>query len=580
MTGAFAFTPAIWPPLAAAIFLAALGLYSWRRRSVAGAAPLAIGSLFGVLWLIGMALETAAVDPATKIAWRKFQVVWQLPAATSTACFALEYTRPGRWRTRRNVVLLFLPSILALLVVIFAGGRLLWRQIEVSPEGEWTRTFAWPGLLLAVYGIGLVAVNLVALLSLFIRSPQHRWATSFMLFGEIAARLLYVIGLFWPDRLTPFHPTIAAVVLAWTMYAIALFGFRIFDPLAAARQIVMRQMREGLIVFDPAWRIISVNPAAERILGAPQARLSGKHWQDALPLPGRALPALSLDGSPPTLDEIRLGEGEGARHYALDLSLLRDERGIDVGRLLLLLDTTEQRRAQAQAETQARALAVLTERERLARELHDSAGQVFAFVNTQGQATRRLLARGNVELADEYLARLVEVAQEADTDLRESILGLRVALRSQGLAQALSTYLAQYQKRYGVRAELAGEPFDAEALEPFVEVQLLRIVQEALANARKHSGARSVRVSLGRDATNLVALVEDDGCGFDADELRERGERVGLRVMRERAHDVGGAVTIRSTPGQGTTVAVTVPLCGAEPIRATTEGIDHARAAG
>jgi len=109
--------------------------------------------------------------------------------------------------------------------------------------------------------------------------------------------------------------------------------------------------------------------------------------------------------------------------------------------MLLLHDVTEQKQAEAQIVNQQRALAMLHERERLARELHDSLGQTFAFVNTQGQAIRRLLSRGDIATADEYVLRLVEVAREADMDIRESILGLRVAISGQGFFPVLSNIL-------------------------------------------------------------------------------------------------------------------------------------------
>ena len=79
MTGVYAYTPAIWPPLAGVIFLAAIGLYCWRRRNVPATLPLLAVSLFGVLLLLGIALEAAAVAPATKIAWFRFQGVWRRP---------------------------------------------------------------------------------------------------------------------------------------------------------------------------------------------------------------------------------------------------------------------------------------------------------------------------------------------------------------------------------------------------------------------------------------------------------------------------------------------------------------------
>ena len=127
MTGAYVYSPAIWPPLVGAVFLAAIGLYCWRQRRVPAALPLAAVSLFGGLWLLGIALEAAAVAPATKIGWFRFQALWRMPTVTAGLCFVLEYAYPGRWLTRRNLSLLSIPVLLDILLgmcVGFARGKI------------------------------------------------------------------------------------------------------------------------------------------------------------------------------------------------------------------------------------------------------------------------------------------------------------------------------------------------------------------------------------------------------------------------------------------------------------------------
>jgi signal transduction histidine kinase len=241
---------------------------------------------------------------------------------------------------------------------------------------------------------------------------------------------------------------------------------------------------------------------------------------------------------------------------------LTDWRGLEVGRLLLLHDISAQKQAQTRLVEQQRALAMLREREHLARELHDSLGQIFAFVNSQGQAIRRLLNRSDVTTADALTGRLVEVAREADVDIRESILGLRVSLSEHGFFPALASYLASYEKNYGIHAELEGpERFAAAAFEPLVEVQLLRILQEALTNVRKHASAHCVRIALALEDGCARVTIRDDGQGFDPAEFAGRADgHVGLQVMRERAEEVGGTLSLRSVPGQGTEVVVRVPV--------------------
>ena len=186
MTGAH--IPAIWPPLIAAIFLAALSLYSWRRRDAPAALPLAISSLFAMLWLLGIVLEAAAVAPAAKIAWFKFGTAWKLPAVTAATCFALEYAYPGRWLTRRTLSLLALPCLIALFLLAANDGQLVWRSLAMGPEGSVMTANTTAGAIMIAYGYGLALANLAALLWLFAHSPQHRWPVALLLGGEMAGR--------------------------------------------------------------------------------------------------------------------------------------------------------------------------------------------------------------------------------------------------------------------------------------------------------------------------------------------------------------------------------------------------------
>jgi PAS domain S-box-containing protein len=551
------YTLHIWLPFLTALFLIALSAYSWRHRSVPGALPFAIGSLFAALWVAGSLMEYAATDAGAKIFWIKFQAASQLPAVTAIMCFVLEYSWPGRWLTRRNLALLFIAPLLALVLVLTNElHRLIWSSFALDSSDI---PLLGPGArILLAYAYGLGLVELLVFAWLLLHSRQNRWPVVIMLAGLVGARTVYLLEVTALLR-SALPLDVLLIAYLFLMYAIALFGFHILDPLPLARQMVIAQMRGGVLVLDPQGRVASVNPAAEEMLGAPARQILGRPVQELLPASAALLADLQTTRAGST--EIRQGVEPSARAYSLESSPLRDWRGLEVGRLLLLHDITIQKQAQAQLIEQQRALAMLHERDRLARELHDSLGQIFAFVNAQGQAVRRLLSRGDITTADAYVGRLVEVAREADVDIRESILGLRVALSQPGLFAALTHYLAQYEKNYGIHIKLdKPETFTDGAFEPLVEVQLLRIVQEALTNVRKHADAHCVRIAFARADGEARVTVHDDGEGFDPAGVEERcGEHIGLRVMRERAEEVGGSVSLHSAPGQGTKVVVRVP---------------------
>lgn len=204
--------------------------------------------------------------------------------------------------------------------------------------------------------------------------------------------------------------------------------------------------------------------------------------------------------------------------------------------------------------------AVLEERERIARELHDGLAQVLGFINTQSQAVKKLLESQRLEEARFEIDAMGAAAREVYDDVREAIIGLRVA--PEGLIPTLREYVLQLPRTTGRVVELhVAESAEGLALAPSTEIQLVRIVQEALNNARKHAGASLVDVRIEADADTLGVQVTDDGHGFDPQVTGHRGwPQLGLQTMRERAQAIGGTFSVTSTPGEGTTVSIRIPF--------------------
>ncbi len=209
--------------------------------------------------------------------------------------------------------------------------------------------------------------------------------------------------------------------------------------------------------------------------------------------------------------------------------------------------------------------AIVEERERIARELHDGMAQHLGYINTKVAAIGLLLDSRKIKAAKENLLNLEEATQRLFADLREAILDLKMSGQlAAGLIPTIEDYAARFSRLSNLSVEVAIAP----QIEPLhltaeTEVQILRIIQEALTNVRKHASARSARVSLQFSGDALELIVSDDGEGFGPTApQRDHRPHFGLSIMRERADAIGGVLTVDSAPGEGTRIIVSLPLRG------------------
>jgi PAS domain S-box-containing protein len=249
----------------------------------------------------------------------------------------------------------------------------------------------------------------------------------------------------------------------------------------------------------------------------------------------------------------------------LSLNQFRGYKGEALG--MVITDLSEQKRWQAaeirRAEATHRLLLEHTlsaqeeERRRIARELHDEAGQLLTalLVGLRTLEDARKLA--DVKIQGQ---RLREITAQAIDEVGRLARGLHpTVLDDHGLGVALSRYVNEYTKTHSIAVDLQLNELDSSDLPPAVQITLYRILQEALTNVARHSGAQAVSIRFARLATALEVAVVDDGCGFDAKAVAVSSHRLGIQSMRERAAMLGGTVRFTSQP-KGTKILVQVPL--------------------
>ncbi|MFF2778064.1 GAF domain-containing sensor histidine kinase [Streptomyces sp. NPDC058052] len=205
----------------------------------------------------------------------------------------------------------------------------------------------------------------------------------------------------------------------------------------------------------------------------------------------------------------------------------------------------------------SRELTIAEERSRLAHELHDAVSQKLFSLRLTAQAAAALVDRDPARAKGE-LQQVAALAAEAADELRAAVVELRpAALDEDGLVHTLRTQVQVLD-----RAHTATVAFDSpgvRALPAAQEEAVLRVAQEALHNALRHADAARVTVTLARNGQGARLTVTDDGRGFDPRVVRRAGRHLGLVSMRDRAAGVGGALTVTSAPGEGTTIEMEVP---------------------
>ncbi len=294
--------------------------------------------------------------------------------------------------------------------------------------------------------------------------------------------------------------------------------------------------------------------AAAEIHGDPQAtRLACRRYGfcglAAVPLKarGHAVGVLSLHSHGPRA----FSPGDLAM-----LGALGDQLGVAIDNARLY---TEMEARVRELSQRVQHLAVTEERVRLAREMHDGFAQALSVLNLKLRLLQN--ADGDRAVLNAGLDEMRQVVSETYEDVRQAISDLRTPMDHDGkVVGMLVDYVQNFALRYDLQARVIVTP-EAEAVccTPDASPQILRIVQEALTNVRKHARAQQIEIEFAREADRLKLRLSDDGQGFDPASVARREGHFGLAIMQERAASFGGELRIESRPGRGTTLTLRVP---------------------
>lgn len=345
---------------------------------------------------------------------------------------------------------------------------------------------------------------------------------------------------------------------------------------------VFRDAADSIIIEDLSGTIIEMNREAERSYGWSRRELIGKSIKNLL-LPERYHLALQLRQQCLNGQEVRNWEGYRVDKYGrvfptlMTAFPLMDENGriefvatitkdISILKNLELELRDSQRRLKEFSRKSIEALE--TDRKAVSRELHDSIGGNLAAIKFTLESIAAKMAESpeealrSLENAILHLAETIKDCKRISADLRPEIIDDR------GLLPTIHWHIRQFSQHFGHIRIIRQIEVDEQEIPELLKIVIYRVIQEALNNAAMHSQADTIHVRLKKSGHYFEAEVEDNGRGFDFEEVFKRGDRMGgfgLKSMRERVEIIGGLFSLRSLPGTGTSIRIAFPV-GENPV--------------
>ena len=364
----------------------------------------------------------------------------------------------------------------------------------------------------------------------------------------------------------------------------------------------------AIFMMDVAGRVLSWNTGAEQIFGYSDAEIIGKSATILFTpedrdnhIPEKEMETARTQGR--ASDERWHLRKNGRRFYASGIMVPLFERGEMIGFAKIARDLTKQKQAEVELRRQHEELEAIVagrtaelaeanealrtemeerrlieeerfallqkivtsqedERRRIARDMHDSLGQQLTALRLKLASLKSdLYIDGRIS---EGLEALQQLGKRIDNEVNFLVWELRpTVLDDLGLVAAIDNYVREWSRHYEINAEFHAGRIGSERLDENVETNLYRITQEALNNTYKHAQAKNANVVLENRKSEIVLVIEDDGVGFEENELKRSSTSVrglGLIGMRERAAIIGGSIEIESAPGKGTTIFVRIPV--------------------
>jgi PAS domain S-box-containing protein len=529
--------------------------YGVSRRNNLGANEFVFAMLASAWWVFCQAFELMALTFPVKLFWANLLYIGAGLSPFAYFLLVLRYTGYDHFITKRNIAII-LTVYATFFFLIFTDGYFGLMRTNFSLDTSAVpyvidKDFGmlFPLYMLFVHSISITSIALLVTRAMQKESVHRKQAVILLISLSVIAfsNLIHILGL---SPSTRFELTPALFGFSAIFISFGIFQHKLLDLTPIARDLLVERINNGIIVIDIISRVIDINRKALELFDLDKGETLGKSYQEIAPL-NEHISNYQIDTS---LEEITYSKGGKLYTYELAQYKLFDKKENHVGWLVIINDVTEKKKTEAEKVRQEKAISVMSERERVGRELHDGLAQVFGYYNTQAQAIVEYLNRSEFELARQHLEQLITVAREQHGEIRSHITGIRgIAAADKNFSAALKKHVDTFSKQYSIPVEVdISQDLPPGFPDEECAVELSKIIQEALNNIHKHAGRCRVCLSFRKKQDFVELRIRDTGRGFNRGKVGVRG--YGLEIMHERAASIGASLTIESVPGVGTTI--------------------------
>ena len=558
----YQYIPYLWPLLASAFVSFFLGIYAFvKRRSARGALSFILSMAVVTIWSLGNALEMSGTDLQTKLFWANMQYFAYCYSPVTLLIMCLQFTGYDEWiRNKKVWRAAILPTITLLLVWTDEIHGLMRYNLYMDSSGIFPVIMKKYGPVFYIHAAYAHSLNIAAwvllIRAVFYKSTVYKRQAAALLVGVsmiVIPNVLYIFGVSPIKRfdITPIFFGPAGLFMAW-----GIFRCKVLDLVPLARTTVIETMSAGIMVLDLQDRVLDVNPAFEKIIGFSASKILSQNVTivcQKIPELARACIDRNI-----VYTEFSVSTSKQPVVYEVQFSPLSDKKGMLIGRLAVIYEITAKKQAEEMFLKQQWKLAVVEERERMARDLHDNLGQVLGFINLQGQGVKQELMRAGIETGQKRMDRLIDAAQSAHNEIREYIREARSSVFiEKDFMAALNRDISHFEGIAGIKVQLdIADDVNTYSINPSTRINILYIIKEALNNIYKHAKAKNVKIRFAICFEELYITVEDDGQGFSAEGDIAKPRSFGLKIMKERALEIGGRLDIKSSLGKGSLITL------------------------